>query len=225
MIYEYLVGSHGRVQAAVCFQLTDFNEKVANNSFGVAMVVTLDLGSADARATDAAMEPHGLPRRPVGQGMTAHDDSYPTFVVEAAAAETVSSLHNLAPTFFNARTTIQVYLAVKVWEQRDDGTFAALALLYLRSSRTPISPVQAISFGTGPIHANALSSMPQAIMSTPISGVIDGFGGQLCNQANLEAFQISIPVADLYHGVPGGVPVGLPSNLLIDLYKVQRVAY
>lgn len=156
--------------------------------------------------------------------MNANGDPYPTFVFEVGVSECVGSLHNLAPEYFVARTTIRAYLAIKIREKHADGTFAALALLYLRSNVPNTTPVQAISFGTAPIHGNAVNSMP-AIIRPLISG-FHGPAPQLCNVRGLRAFQINLSIAELYHGVPAGaVPSGLPVSLQIDLFDVQRVVY
>lgn len=161
--------------------------------------------------------------------MNANNDPYPTLVVEVAISESVGSLHALAAQYFNARTTIRAYLAVKVWEQRNDGTFAALALLYLRSNNPNTTLVQAISFGTSPIHGNSLNSLPPVIHNpnnSIITGVISGPLGQPCNQAGLATFQINMPLAEIYHGVPGSIPAQVPSApLQIDLFLLQGVAY
>ena len=106
-------------------------------------------------------------------------------------------------------------------EARAGGAFAALVLLYLRSNAPNTSPVQAISFGTAPLHGNAVNSMP-AIIRPLISG-FHGLAPQVCNAAGLPAFQINLPVAELYHGVPpAAVPAELSANLQIDLFGIQR---
>jgi len=154
--------------------------------------------------------------------LNANNDPYPTLVCEVGLTESVGSLHDRAPEYFSVRTTIRAYFALKIWEARPNGTFASLALLYLRSNVPNTTPVQAISFGTAPIHGNAENSMPAIIL--PLISGNHGLAPQACNVRGVPAFQINIPVAELFHGVPGGVPAGLPANLQIDLFDVQRVA-
>jgi hypothetical protein len=134
--------------------------------------------------------------------------------------ETALQLHGLARLYFSARTSIRVYLAIKVWPKRRNGTVAMLALLYVRSSPTPTDPIAKISFGTARIYGNAMIQL-QNIGGVAPTGV--GFGGVPCNQAGLAPYQLQIPIAELYNDVPGGAPQGVP-DLPIDLFRVQQVA-
>jgi len=214
---------HAAVQGQVIGQLHVFNQNSANNTLRPLGETDLILAPNNTRRADAAMEPRGLPQRPPGQGMNPNNDPYPTFVTEFGVSESVDSLHGLALEYFSARTTIRAYLALKIWELRHNNTFAALALLYLRSNVPNSMPVQAISFGTAPIHGLALNSMPPIILP-----LIVGNHGPVpvaCNAAGLAGFQINIPTADLYLGVPAGIPAGVPAQLQIDLFPIQRAAY
>src|SRR5690606_17134331 len=144
---------------------------------------TLNLGLNSAREPDAALTPRDPPQPPPGQGADSNDEPFPTFVFEVGVSESVGSLHDLASQYFGPRTTIRASLAIKVWEARPDGTFAALALLYLRSNAPNTTPAQVISFGTAPIHGNAVNSMPAVIRP-----LISGFHGpalQVCNGRGL----------------------------------------
>jgi hypothetical protein len=136
-------------------------------------------------------------RRPPGQGINAQNDPYPTLVAEVGLSESVGSLHVLAVEYFDPRTTNRCYLAVKIWPERSDGTFAALALLYLRTNSPSKIPAQAISFGTAPIHLSAVDTMPN-MMSSMITGN-HGDVPEVCKAAGIPAFSINIPVAELYH--------------------------
>ena len=223
IIYEYNSEVHGRVQLEVGRQLGNFNVNNANNSLGVSVELDLMVALNNVRRADGAVKPRGLPQRPAGQGMNANNDPYPTLVIEVGVSENVDSLHGLALEYFSARTRIRAYLALKIWELRNSNTFAALALLYLRNNVPNSMPVQAISFGTAPIHRHALNSMPQII--PPLIVGNHGPAAVACSAAGLAGFQINIPTAEMYHGVPAGVPVGVPAQLQIDLFHIQNVAY
>jgi len=229
IIYEFQTKTHAKVIAEQLRQFGNFSSNNANNTLDVGDQIDVVLGVGSVQKPDGYVEPKGLPRRPPGQGMDGNDagntEPYPNLVFEVGVSETVDSLHSLAPLYFShPRTTIRAYLAVKIWEQRNNGTFAALALFYLRTHVPNTTPVQAISFGTALIHGNALNTMPNLIPPL-ITGAFHGPAPQMCNAIGLAPFQINVPVAELYHGVPTGVPAGLPVNLQIDLFQVQRVAY
>jgi hypothetical protein len=114
-----------------------------------------------------------------------------------------------------------VYLAIKVWPKRQDGTAAMLAQLYIRSSpNPPTDPIAKISFGTAPIDGNAMTQL-QNIGGVAPKGV--GFGDVPCNQAGLAPYQLQIPIAELYNNVPSGAPQDV-LDLPIDLFHIQEVA-
>jgi len=226
IIYELNSKTHGKVQTEIVRQLGNFNVNHANNGLEVATEVDILLGPNTVRRSDNFLMPRGLPNRPPGQGMDGGTEPYPTFVAEVGYSESLDSLHSLAVEYFNARSTIQVYLAVKIWARRDDNTFSALALLYRRNAPNPTTtPVQAISFGSARIHGNSLNTMPGVI--PPLITGNHGALPQACDGGGLPAFHINIPLANLYHGVPGGVPANLQplGNFQIDLYQIQIVAY
>ena len=66
---------------------------------------------------------------PAGDGLN------PTMIVEVGVSESLQSLHDLAKSYFSEQTDIKVYLALKFWPLRQDGTAAMIALLYLRENR------------------------------------------------------------------------------------------
>jgi hypothetical protein len=184
-------------------------------------------GQPTVRRPEAYIRPRNLPQPPPGAGADPQNTPYPTLVVEIGLSESTGSLHNLAAEYFDPRTTIRVYIAVKIWPQRPNGTFAALGLLYLRGNVPNTTPVQAISFGTAQIHQTAINSMPAVI--PPLITGNHGFGAPLCNAHNVPGFQITVPPNELYHVVPGGVPVGAagaaPPNLDVDLFELLEMIY
>lgn len=231
IIYELSKVGHGKVGSQIIGALFNWNQNVANDSCSISYDANMDVTpvgapAATIRRPDVLLIPDNLPAPAPGLGMNADNDPYPTFVAEVGISETIGSLHGLADEYFDPRTTIRVYLAVKIWPMRPNGTFAAIALLYLRNNVPNTTPAQVISFGTAPIHAKALTSMPPVI--PPLIVGNHGIAPQVCNAAGLPAFQINLPTAELYHGVPGvpnGVPVGVPAVLPLDLFQLQRAAY
>ena len=108
---------------------------------------------------------------------------------------------------------MQLYVAIKSYKVKSDETFALLALLYSRANVPLTTPLMAISFGTAAVMAERL---PLAIRPL-LTGV--GFGGPPCDQAGLAAYQLPLPLASFYHGVP--MPPGLPAYLNLDLFHLQ----
>jgi len=126
-------------------------------------------------------------------------------------------MHDLTPIYLGAYTSIQRYVAIKIYGLRRNHTFAALVLLYSRAHVPVTTPVLAISCGTAPVMSGRL---PLAIRPL-VTGV--GYGGPPCNQAGLPAYQLPLPFAAIYHGI--AVPAGLPLNLDIDLFQMLRHIY
>ena len=86
------------------------------------------MGPNSYYTADLTIRPQGLPRPPPGQGSNSEGRPYPTLVVEVGNSESVPSLHDLSTGYFSPRTTIQIYLAIKMFPIRQDGTRAMLAL-------------------------------------------------------------------------------------------------
>nr|CAG8532134.1 3829_t:CDS:2 [Entrophospora candida] len=128
---------------------------------------------------------------------------YPTLVVEIASTESLRSLHELT-TYFSQQTTIQIYLAIKLFPPCQYGFVALLELLYLRNNPNPTIPVIAKSFRTASLHHYSQTYLLNTVHVTGITGV--GFGGVPCDDANLQEYQMAIPTTLLFNNVPGGVP-------------------
>ncbi|CAG8618883.1 1490_t:CDS:2 [Ambispora gerdemannii] len=125
---------------------------------------------------------------------------YPTLVVEIGNTETI-----------------------KLYPTRQDGTFALLALLYLRNNQNPTILVIAKSFGTAPLSDISRTYLLNTIRvpANMITGVDDDFGGIRCDHANMPEYQIYIPTILLFNDVPGCVPGDVPNNFIIDLWRLQ----
>ncbi|KAF9199147.1 hypothetical protein BGZ49_010773 [Haplosporangium sp. Z 27] len=103
--------------------------------------------------------------------------AYPTIVPEVTASQSLSSVTTKVLHYFSARTTIQAFLVIKIWEPRQDGTIAMVTLLYRRANPNPISTVP---FGTAVIDPQAHRSLVGiADNLDPIAGI--GYGGVPCN--------------------------------------------
>lgn len=175
---------------------------------------------------DASFKPIGLPIPPLQQACDGAGNAYPTMVVEIGDTQSLNSLHERVYKYFSARTTIQIYLAIKIFPRRHprgrrprlNDPFALLALLYQRNNANPTIPTQVISFGTAPI-ANVTTGFLQNI-GAPLPPI---GGHNLCTTANMPAFQLQIPSNLLFHGVPGNVLGGLPATFHLDLFLALNV--
>ncbi|RIA98322.1 hypothetical protein C1645_750248 [Glomus cerebriforme] len=171
---------------------------------------------------DASIQPDDLPRPPVGQECDKAGWPYPTVVVEVGLSEGTKSLHDLARRYFDRRTTVQLYLAIKIFGRRRDGTRALLAFLYQRTSSNPGRPVLVKSFGTAPIDSSTLKFFRRR--GVPDQD-ITGFGRHLappCNGPGFQMYQINFPATAIFYGSPAGIPPNLMNGFDLDLYKLQR---
>ncbi|CAG8543646.1 3866_t:CDS:1 [Ambispora leptoticha] len=159
----------------------------------------------------------------------------PRMVLEIGKTESLQSLHDLPGDYFSAGTNIQVYLGIKVWPRRVNGTAAMLALLYLRnnvipnpSSNTPPTitlpntvPNITISFGTAPLNHELLAFVANtSIPNHRITGFLQP-GDIACTAPNMPNYQIAISTNLLFFGNPMGPPPGVPNNFNLDLWIVQ----
>lgn len=149
---------------------------------------------------------------------------YPNLVVEIGNAESLSHLHEKVVGCFSLRTTIQLYLVIKLYPLRPgDNTFALLALLYSRNNPNPTIPIIVKSFGTAPLDVPTRNYLQNTI-NVPVNIITGvGFGAVPCNMANIPEYQLAIPTNPLFNGARGGVPVGIPQNFYVDLFVLQDV--
>ncbi|CAG8538767.1 9643_t:CDS:1 [Paraglomus brasilianum] len=172
---------------------------------------------------DICVRPKNRHQPPSTLAVNSSGNPYPTLVVEVGDTESLNSLHNLAEKYFSQQTTIQIYLAVKLYPRRQDNTFALLAMLYLRNNQNPTTPVVVKSFGTAPLSRSSQIYLQNIIQAEAISGV--GFGGVPCDGTNIAEYQIAIPSELIFNDVDGvdgvdGVQ-GVPNNFTIDLWRLK----
>jgi len=223
MIFVELPSSvHGVSIIEIGGQLRDWT-KANNLNFNCYTSVTYVVGHNSILEPDVSGRPVNRNRPPPGLGANQSGEAYPTIVFEIGVSESLVQLHELAIYYFSSRTTIRVYIAIKIWNKRNDGTVAMMALLYRRvnfnsNQQQQPQPDAAVSFGTAPPHGNA---KVDEVTNHP-SGV--GYGSPDCNGPNLQPYQIRVPAMDLFHDTPGGVPSGT-SHFVLDLYNVQQKVF
>ncbi|CAG8760707.1 10841_t:CDS:2, partial [Racocetra persica] len=160
---------------------------------------------------------------PAGQEPNSESAAYPTMVVEVGNSESTPSLHNLSTGYFSPRTTIQIYLAIKLFPIRNDGTRAMLALRYLRTNSNPTVPDTVISFGTAPLNHNTIDFLLNSVgvSSASLTGV--GFSTNVCNAPGISNYQLHTPAAEIFNGVHGGIPAGTVNGFYLDLWELQNI--
>ena len=172
---------------------------------------------------DLTIRPLGLRRTPAGQEPNSKATAYPTMVVEVGTSETITSLHDLARNYFSPRTTIQIYLAIKLFPTRMDGTMAMLALRYLRTNQNNTVPDVILSFGTALLHYSTINFLTK-IVGVPLTNITGvGFSAIACNAPNIPDYQLHIPAVELFNGSSGGIPAGSINGFYLDLWKLQNV--
>lgn len=193
-------------------QIGFFNFGTANQTLVCGSAKRFTFGANNVLEPDIDVRPRGLSVPPALADPTGK--VYSNLIIEIGWSETLRSLHSLAPVYLGANTSVQLYMALKIYRRKPNQTFALLALLYSRANAPLTTPLLAISCGTAPVLRGRL---PLAIRPI-LTGV--GFGGPACNQVGLPAYQLPLPVAAIYQGV--ALPAGLPLHLHIDLFQVQR---
>ncbi|CAG8501786.1 20108_t:CDS:1 [Racocetra fulgida] len=199
--YEVPLASHAVVSNEISFLIRNWS----NQLFG-GDNEDLIVGPNSCYTADLTIRPQNLPRAPAGQGSDSEGLAYPTTVVEVGNGESTHSLHNLSTGYFSPRTTIQIYLAIKLFPIRNDGTRAMLALRYLRTNPNPTVPDTVISFGTAPLSHHTIDFLLNSVnvSSANVTGV--GFSTNACNAPGISNYQLHIPAAEIFNGVHGGIP-------------------
>lgn len=228
----------GPVHAFVSQQLA-FKLRNWSNRLNVFRRLDITTGNNSEYCADIAAEPRQIP--PPAPG---HVPQL-TIIIEVAKSESLTSLNDLTADYFsaNAQTNLtQVYLAIKIFSRRQDLTAAMLAILYLRNNQVPnlalaapnpppntpptvafpnTTPNIAISFGTAPLNYQRAAFINNTgIRNDRLTGFVQN-NDIACTQAGMPNYQITIPANLLF---PGGVPVGVPNNFIIDLWEVQEDA-
>ncbi|CAG8723066.1 23373_t:CDS:1 [Racocetra persica] len=218
--YEVPLTSHAVVSNEISFLIRNWSNQLigANNE-------DLIVGPNSYYTADLTIRPRNLPRAPAGQRPNSEGVAYPTMVVEVGNSESTTSLHNLSTGYFSPRTTIQIYLAIKLFPIRNDGTRAMLALRYLRTNPNPTVPDIVISFGTAPLNYNTINFLLNSVgvSSANLTGV--GFSTNVCNAPGISNYQLHIPAAEIFNGVHGGIPAGTVNGFYLDLWELQNIVH
>ncbi|CAG8585397.1 uncharacterized protein OCT59_008777 [Rhizophagus irregularis] len=211
-----------------------------SNQLNVLSKLDITIGNNSEYCADVVAEPRQIP--PPAHGYEAQ----PTIIIEVAKSETLNSLNDLTADYFSTSTqtnSTQVYLAIKIFPRRQDLTAAMLAILYLRNNQVPnpaanfpnpspnippmiamanTIPNIAISFGTAPLNYQraAFFINNTGIRNDRLTGFVQR-NDIPCTRVGMQDYQITIPANLLF---PGGVPVGVPNNFVIDLWEVQQNA-
>ena len=109
-------------------------------------------------------------------------------------------------------------------------TVALIAALYLRTSRTPLIPVDVRSFGTGPPltvsknHVYNNMRVPRHLFTGV--GLVDVNNNPFppCTMAGMPTYQMNIPATELFDGDPTGVPAAAVGGFNLNLREIQVVA-
>lgn len=138
-------------------------------------------------------------------------------MIEIGDTQSLPSLHRLASIYLSPQTSVQLYVAVKIYPRRPDGTFPLLVLLYNRNNPLVTTPTLAISCGSRPLNGNHVHP---ALIRPLLTGV--GFGGPPCHQPGLQPYQLRLPIASVYWGTQP--PPGIQS-IDIDLFPLQQILF
>ncbi|RHZ52760.1 hypothetical protein Glove_457g83 [Diversispora epigaea] len=215
--HEIPLSSHGAVANRISFLILAWNNQLRGTN-----EEDLIVGS-NYYTADLTIRPLGLSRPPVGWGSNSEGRPYPTLVVEVGNSESIPSLHDLSTGYFSPQTTIQIYIAIKIFPTRHDGTRAMLALRYLRTNQNNTVPDIIISFGTGHLHHNTIAFLTNraGVRLANITGV--GFSAIACNAPRIPNYQLHIFAIELFNGAFGGIPAGAVNGFFLDLWELQDI--
>ncbi|CAG8518133.1 3140_t:CDS:2 [Diversispora eburnea] len=173
--YEMPLNHHSLVQGELIYIMRSWSNQL------LAMSETDIIVNANTQAVNSTGNPH------------------PTLVAEIGSTESLNHMHDRVARYFSQRTTIQIYIAIKLFPKCRGETFVLLALLYLRSNQNPTIPSIASSFGTANLHPSTRTYLQNTVQAT----ITD------------------IPTVSLFDDVPGN-PSGVPVNFHIDLWTLQN---
>ena len=208
--HELPLTSHGAVSWRIGALIYTWNNQLC----GV-QEEDLIVGPNSYYTADLTIRPRGRPRPLPGQGSNSEGRPYPTLVVEVGNSESVPSLHDLSTGYFSPQTTIQIYLAIKIFPIRQDGTRAMLALRYLRTNQINTVPDIIISFGTAPLHPNTIGFLMN--IGVPLANIVG------VNTSGIPIYQLHIPAIELFNGAFGGIPAGAVNGVYLDLWELQNI--
>ncbi|CAG8846253.1 13739_t:CDS:1, partial [Racocetra persica] len=130
--YEMPLDHHASVQGMLTGIMFNWN-----NQLRVIGEIDIIVGANSVYRPDICVRPLNRRRPQLAQAINSTGNPYPTLVVEIGSTESLNHLHDKVANYFSQRTTIQIYIAIKLFPSRRDGTFALLALLYLRNNPNP----------------------------------------------------------------------------------------
>lgn len=213
--YELPYGPHTRPCGKITMAMGNWS-----NDFDAMPECDIITNPNTRRVGDVAFRPcrHLCPE--LGQENT-EGEAYPTMVVEVGISQPFRSLYRAAEQYFSPRTTIQIYLAIKVFPRQTDGRQPMVAMRFLRTNPVSMRPDIVKSFGTGPITRRMKDYFrDRGIPDANITGV--GIpGAPACNAAGIGFYQMNFPAALLYSGNPDGAPGELAAGFNLDLWTVQ----
>ncbi|CAB4390998.1 unnamed protein product [Rhizophagus irregularis] len=207
--YEIPLGPHGTVAGEVSALIRGWSDEITCTA-----EEDINVAPNSYFTDDFSFRPRRLPPPPVGQACNALGWAFPNMVLEVGYSESIRSLHRWAPFYMSGRTTIMIYLAIKIYPSNN----AMVAMLYQRTSPTPNIPTIVISFGIAPINNRVVNFF--ANIGVPGANII-GVGRQgapPCNTSNIPTYQLHIPAVELFHRTPSILP---SINFNLDLWKVQ----
>ncbi|CAG8641235.1 2046_t:CDS:1 [Ambispora gerdemannii] len=212
--YEMPLDPHSAVQGELTYIIRSWSSRLRVHG-----EMDIIVGTRSVYRPDICVRPLNRHQPQSLRAVNSSGNPYPTLVVEIGNTESLNSLHELAEKYFSQRTTIQIYLAIKLYPPRRNNTFALLAVLYLRNNQNPTTPVVVKSFGTAPLSNHSRIYLQSIVRDEFITGV--GFGGAPCAGADIGKYQLAIPTNLLFNDVPGGVPGDVPNNFIVNLWSLQ----
>ncbi|CAG8693829.1 28830_t:CDS:1 [Dentiscutata erythropus] len=219
--YEVPLSDHGAVVIKFAFLIHEWDDQLNQ-------IVEEDLVLEDTShcTADLTIKPRDLPRPRPGHESNSNGGPYQTLVFEVGTTEAVSSLHDLSARYFSPQTTIQIYIAIKLYPIRQDNTRAMFAMRYLRTNQHPTVLDVVISFGTAPLHQSVIGYLlnDMSVPDANITGVGRSDDAIACNGPSIPDYQLNIPAAELYNGSLNGIPPNAVDGFDLDLWEIQRKA-
>ncbi|KYQ93218.1 hypothetical protein DLAC_05856 [Tieghemostelium lacteum] len=227
LIYEFVINIHEETSHWISRRITNNHQVDEACRISGSSRINFNAGTA-AAPNNVSYEPDEsiIPNNRGGPQANVSGSPFPTLVVEVGYSQTFQSLHTKALQYLNPNTNIQMVICVKFWNRiaNNNNTFRALMLFYRRGF-AGTNPEQIISFGTSPLHhetRNTINGWNLNANQTSGFGItVNGIPTPVCNQAGMAPYTLQIPSADLFNGVAGGVPVGVPATIPLDLFNLQ----
>ncbi|RIA96225.1 hypothetical protein C1645_872197 [Glomus cerebriforme] len=246
--YEVPLAAHSKTAGTIIVLFGRWNYR--DFYYGTKHDLILDQNTE--RRPDVDITPKRRPRPPAAQAPNSNGAPYPTMVIEIGLSQSLPDLHRASILYFNARTTIQLVLAIKIFGVRavtdpvtniTTNTIALIALLYNRTSNTPLIPTKVISFGSANPDTNTenyiLNRMGVPAANFTGVGRSDRNNNPFppCNGPIVPIYLLNIPGTILFDGVPPnllpqnqgfnatGAPImplqGFAAGFNLDLWEIQ----